>query len=87
VIWRAPLRLDCRSTSSSRRGMLGMVIVVRFEPSLPSRAIPGADQFQERPFVGAMAYELESVEVEGVDVAAVLAWAETGHPMVRAGSA
>jgi TPP-dependent pyruvate/acetoin dehydrogenase alpha subunit len=64
-----------------------MVIVVRFEPSLPSRAIPGADQFQERPFVGAMAYELESVEVEGVDVAAVLAWAETGHPMVRAGSA
>jgi hypothetical protein len=27
--------------------------------------------------MGAMAYELESVEVEGVDVAPVLAWAET----------
>jgi hypothetical protein len=26
--------------------------------------------------MGAMAYELESFEVEGVDVAAVLAWAE-----------
>jgi hypothetical protein len=27
--------------------------------------------------MGAMAYELESFEVEGVDVAAVLTWAET----------
>jgi hypothetical protein len=29
--------------------------------------------------MGAMAYELESFEVEGVDVAAVLAWAEAMH--------
>ena len=27
--------------------------------------------------MGAMAYELDSFEVDGVDVAAVLAWAET----------
>jgi hypothetical protein len=48
-----------------------------WEANAPSYRVHFARPPGEPPSgVGAMAYELDSFEVEGVDVAAVLAWAE-----------
>jgi hypothetical protein len=45
---------------------------------LPIACTSGVDRQQDRPSgLGTMAYEVESFEIDGVDIAVLLAWAET----------